>query len=37
MRYRLELGDEAREQLRALEKDMIFVHGVKDRKDAYRH
>jgi mRNA interferase RelE/StbE len=83
MRYRLELGDEAREQLRALEKeqrhrigqkldalqtdlqgdvkklagqegkyrlrvggyrllftlekDTIFVHGVKDRKDAYRH
>ena len=83
MRYRLELGDEARAQLRALqreqrlrigqkldalqtglqgdvkklagqegkyrlrvgayrllftlEKDLIFVHGVKDRKDAYRH
>jgi mRNA interferase RelE/StbE len=82
MRYRLELGDEAREQLRklqreqrrrigqridalqsdlhgdvrklvgqegkyrmrvgeyrvlfTLEKDLIFIHSVKDRKDAYR-
>lgn len=33
-RYRLRVGDYR--ILFALEKDLIFVHLVKDRKDAYR-
>jgi mRNA interferase RelE/StbE len=33
-RYRLRVGDYR--MLFALEKDLIFVHLVKDRKDAYR-
>jgi mRNA interferase RelE/StbE len=34
-KYRLRVG--SFRVLFALEKDLIFVHVVKDRKDAYRH
>jgi mRNA interferase RelE/StbE len=34
-KYRLRVG--AYRLLFTLEKDLIFVHSVKDRKDAYRH
>ena len=34
-KYRLRVG--SFRVLFTLEKDLIFVHGVKDRKDAYRH
>jgi mRNA-degrading endonuclease RelE of RelBE toxin-antitoxin system len=34
-KYRLRVGEYR--LLFTLEKDRIFVHGVKDRKDAYRH
>ncbi len=35
MRYRLEIKEEARQQLRALEKDLISVYAVRYRKQAY--
>jgi mRNA interferase RelE/StbE len=35
IKYRLRVG--TYRLLFTLEKDLIFIHGVKDRKDAYHH